>query len=363
MKNLYIIPYWSLFSFTLCPLLLAETFSLFVSPVKNHERPSSTKWFSCPSTHQEERSVSNYWVTNEELDRISHETRIQKKELVTVLADVVYYDASLEPSIYRINPHRDDEMKLTQIQSCNNLLASMRTSDDYILQKVEKVTSLTFNWCSDFVQRLNLCPWAKLSLQSKNSIKIHILSQSMGLESMENLVRKAALELIELTDRGKVDENSGITFVVAIHDEDAELGVQGTEFDFETFYNFCTELEDRFLNEDGVDFRERGVSIGDEVIIAPFHPEWRWHSFDTQEITQQNMDGRDDPLNFEKKSPFPTISIVRSRVVFDAGEETTRRIGIHNEKILSEMGSKTLEEFYQRNVLGEISGDTHEIQN
>lgn len=354
--NLCISLYWAVFSFIVHLVSLVKGFPLVFS-LKNMERSSGATRFSCPSlTNQEVQSASTFSVTSEELDRISHEIHIQKNEIASILADTVYYNNSLEPALYRINPDRDDEM---WNQNYISLLEPKQNLDVTLMHKVEKVASLTYNWCSNFVQTLNLCPWAKLSIQSKNSIKIHILNQRMGLENMEHLVRKGALELMDLTERGKVDENSGITFVVAMHDEDVELGVQGPDFYFETFYNFCTGLEDRLLNEDDVDMNELYCtdmqytplsSIGDEVIIAPFHPEWRWNSFDTHETTQQNLDVQDEPLNFEKKSPFPTISMVRSRVVFDAGEETTRRIGIHNERILSEMGSKTLEEFYKQNV-------------
>jgi len=340
--NLYAILYWSCFSLlVLQPVLVMGAFSL-VFPSKHNERQPSANWLGCPSRNREGQLTSNFWVTNEGLDRISQETNIQKKDIVSLSADVIYYDTSIEPSLYRINPHRDDDMKLAQNEYDNNLLASSQYAAADYWQKVEEVVSLTYKWCSNFVQPLNLCPWAKLSLQSKNSIKIHILRQSLGLKNMENIVRKSALELMELIDGGKVDENSGITFVVAMHDDDdddAEVVAQDLDFDFETFYNFCTDFEDRLLDEDEVDIAS--ISIGDEIIIAPFHPEWRW-----------SLEGQDDALNFEKKSPFPTISIVRSRVVFDAGEETTRRIGMHNEKILSEMGSKSLEEFYETNVFG-----------
>jgi hypothetical protein len=59
----------------------------------------------------------------------------------------------------------------------------------------------------------------------------------------------------------------------------------------------------------------------DEVIVAPFHPDWAFA-------------GEPESLQFEKRSPYPTVTLVSTRVVEAAGEEATEQIGKHNEYVL-----------------------------
>jgi len=58
-------------------------------------------------------------------------------------------------------------------------------------------------------------------------------------------------------------------------------------------------------------------------------------------------------LNYEKMSPFPTVSLVRTSVIVEAGEEATIRIGQHNKEKLTEYGSQRLGALYRENVLCE----------
>ncbi len=86
---------------------------------------------------------------------------------------------------------------------------------------------------------------------------------------------------------------------------------------------------------------DRARTIGDEITIAPFHPDW---SFASSSSSQ-------NPLDYEKKSPYPTISLVRSSVIIKAGEEATGRIGIHNEEVLQKYGCDEVEELYQKRIV------------
>ncbi|KAL3924579.1 MAG: hypothetical protein SGILL_000964 [Bacillariaceae sp.] len=67
----------------------------------------------------------------------------------------------------------------------------------------------------------------------------------------------------------------------------------------------------------------------DDVIIAPFHPDWE---FGTDADGEQQ--GENDALSYEKKSPFPLVSLVSTRVVEQAGEAVTSKIATHNHQIL-----------------------------
>ena len=282
------------------------------------------------------------WLTSDEIKSLSQGTELSVERLAAVHSDVTYYQNSLEPTMYRINRNSKDVSKKAIETQC--------TSATPVI--VQDAADKTVRWCSEFVQALNLCPWSKLSLQSHNAIRIKIMNQSIGTDAMEQLIRDSALELISLTDSGDVDINVGITFVIAIGNDDVDAGDQA--FAFEEFYNFAIDLEDRMfdeadaaheqmeMNED--DFMPMDPLFGDKVTIAPFHPAWHFAIEGEAGV---------NPLNYEKMSPFPTVSLVRTSVIVEAGEEATIRIGQHNKEKLTEYGSQRLGALYRENVLCE----------
>lgn len=90
-----------------------------------------------------------------------------------------------------------------------------------------------------------------------------------------------------------------------------------------------------------------------EVTIAPFHPDWTFappsyvdydHDKDFDELLR-------DPLDYEKRTPYPTISIVMAKGINLAGEEATAKIGMHNEEVLNELGYEKVRKIYDERVL------------
>jgi len=81
---------------------------------------------------------------------------------------------------------------------------------------------------------------------------------------------------------------------------------------FLSFYDWFNNVEDDWSDE------------LDDVIIAPFHPNWQFE-FDTLE---------EYALNYEKRSPYPLISLVSTNVVEKAGGAVTESIGENNRDIL-----------------------------
>jgi hypothetical protein len=66
--------------------------------------------------------------------------------------------------------------------------------------------------------------------------------------------------------------------------------------------------------------------------VATFHPNFQWAGTDTQ-----------DPLNFEKRAPFPTINILRAaKIKKYANEGRTASIAESNKNKLEEVGFDTL---------------------
>eukprot|EP00559_Dactyliosolen_fragilissimus_P000510 CAMPEP_0184863716 /NCGR_PEP_ID=MMETSP0580-20130426/12172_1 /TAXON_ID=1118495 /ORGANISM="Dactyliosolen fragilissimus" /LENGTH=292 /DNA_ID=CAMNT_0027362197 /DNA_START=559 /DNA_END=1434 /DNA_ORIENTATION=+ len=202
--------------------------------------------------------------------------------------------------------------------------------DNYDIKVAEIAASTTLRWCSDFVERLNLCPWAKSSLMNDEAIRIKIVPQREGLDEFETIIRKSAGELIDVTggidppdrenDEDFVDPNVAITFVVAVpsnmaYDYNAlELLTSQNhrheaDFDFYSFYDFSTDMEDRLMEEveeagnEDFDFKsdEYHGLLGNEVTMAPFHNEWAFLNAESEEDLEEFDDSyENEPADFDE---------------------------------------------------------------
>ena len=295
------------------------------------------------------------WLDLAQLHRLSKEISVSVDDIRTQHVDVTYYDQSTSTSYFHIRRSTINAYNIAQ-----EMLVQMEAATKCNFEQVHDAATKTFNWCSDFVQDLNLCPWAKQSLLSSNAIRIKIIHETNGWDHMEEIVRKSSFELKALTDEGIVDPYIGITFVVAIpthekdyHGEGKVTNVENNDdFEFLTFYDYFNELEEAFMDDD-----DERYSALDEVTIAPFHPEWTFappaedHNGMSFHDEDNNIDLSKDPLDYEKRTPYPTISIVMAKGIDLAGEEATAKIGIHNEEKLNELGYESVERLYHEKVL------------
>jgi len=123
----------------------------------------------------------------------------------------------------------------------------------------------------------------------------------------------------------------------------------GRTFSYEEFYEIFLEVENVLLEEAD---KEVG-GIGGKVTIAPFHPYWNFAGT-----------GANDPVNYEKRSPFPTISIVSTSAIDNLmkkkeveaiwGSATvTVAVGEHNEEVLEAAGTKILQNIIDKDVLND----------
>lgn len=88
--------------------------------------------------------------------------------------------------------------------------------------------------------------------------------------------------------------------------------------DFPAFYD--TEL---FLEE-----HLEESPLGEDVMVACFHPDYEFGG-----------EPKDDPIHFEKRSPYPVFNLLRAKRVFQyADEGKTQRIAEHNQEALSRTG-------------------------
>lgn len=204
----------------------------------------------------------------------------------------------------------------------------------------------TWNWCQDFVRPLDLCPWTQTSLDAHGAIQFFVvvsknqgtdtaLEGPDGFEIMHGIAKRFVNNVVHGDDHPSTMERAAIFFAVFVSSQpDPSPPLD----DFGTFYEWFTELED------GGAYSESIYDDYPQVIIAPFHPKWEFANESNPAIF------------YEKRSPYPTISIVSARVVDQAGEAVTDKIGVHNEHVLTSYDN--IEGLWQSAVFG--SGDQNE---
>jgi hypothetical protein len=268
----------------------------------------------------------------------------------------------------------------------------------------------TWNWCKDFVVQLDLCPWAKASVETRDAIQIYIVppippssssSSSSSLPTETGTIqsvreqkqrrRTKAMDdtilrqqqrsniLVDVAKRfderlcqrdGNDDtrhgrlpssttatistmEKAAIYLVIFLpnkqlvdvnteDENDSDTNRPGDLLLFDDFYTWFESVEDEW-------------DI-DNVIIAPFHPQWEFAPPEYGDGDDNNDDDDDDEttgstmapnpqidwtaVQYEKRSPYPTVSLVSARVVDQAGEVVTAKIGRHNQDVLSSYGRR-----------------------
>lgn len=173
----------------------------------------------------------------------------------------------------------------------------------------------TWNWCAHFVVPHNLCPWAPASVAS-NAIRIYsVQDTTCAVNPTKQLLEQISMDLLGL------DPNTAIFFV--IFENDTVLR------DFGAFYEWFSVLEDDWEV--------------DQVTLAPFHPEWAYNG----------KQGGGNPVDLEKQSPYPTVSLVHSSVIDKAGAAATKQIASNNEQILCQKSIGDWIAIYERAVYGQ----------
>ncbi|KAL7578198.1 hypothetical protein ACA910_012627 [Epithemia clementina (nom. ined.)] len=237
-----------------------------------------------------------------------------------------------------------------------------------------RIAQETWNWCSEFVVRYNLCPWAAASVANgERCMQIFLVEACDDEDDQELRFERAVLLVSQLfylhlsstetnTPAWTMDPTKAIAFVVqcpmaSTHDdgdnsiEDMDAGSL-TVWDFDSFNDWYLAAEEDMLNDSasltvlpfelqvasGSCENDRPEFLGDAVTWAPFHPRWRY----ARHGDYDDLDDDGSPVDLEKQSPYPMVSIVSSQVIEDAGPSVTQQIALENERILSR---KTMEEW------------------
>ena len=209
---------------------------------------------------------------------------------------------------------------------------SIMTQDEErskFLQKTETMKAViqcTKVWIKDFIVKYNLCPFAEKVLLS-NTVRYRVF---LGTD-VEEIIEVIKFEMLHLMTSTEEDVSTTLIMLPFVFQE------------FIDFYDFSVELEDQIVpaleresrpayttkssdiskksqrrnsklkkalsrqkqkdslgisdNDDDAD----GNKEVEEIQIATFHPVFQFAN------TELN-----DPLNFEKRAPFPTINLLRA---------------------------------------------------
>jgi hypothetical protein len=190
----------------------------------------------------------------------------------------------------------------------------------------------TWNWCRNFIVPMQLCPWARKSLETTSALQIYVSSTSNSSNNNNNphkkqktrVVQDVALAFRDYILEFPALESTAIFFIIFPHkmmdDDDSSSFIE--------FYEWFEQLEDDW-------------DI-DEVTVAAFSPDWQFGD-DTDETLS---------LEFEKKSPYPTITLVSTKIIDQAGPAATEQISHQNYDTLTQKSPSELQQLWQESISG-----------
>ncbi|KAL3779030.1 hypothetical protein HJC23_011469 [Cyclotella cryptica] len=150
--------------------------------------------------------------------------------------------------------------------------------------------------------------------------------------------------------------------------------------DFESFHDYFLDLEDRLLDEcdafwEAIDddndnnVTDDQLPDGCKTTIAAFHPRWKFNNEDdlTTDDSKVDVSESASPIDFEKRTPYPTISLVMSSAIDVLVEKdeaqqqnssssvVTERIAALNERTLRKVGLDKLRSMFETEVVCPVS--------
>ena len=281
---------------------------------------------------------------------------------------------------------------------------------------IDIVREETIRWCDNFVVKMNLCPWANASMQAfhsqkslgnevsdcernevderihndqhRHSVTMKFIELSTGMGFYEAQTKLAELvrdeaSLMAMEEVAFISKESNaklatynptvaITFIVVVPVKDDSMGGNDADWifkddqdGFESFHDAVVFIEEDYLPSfrapenvisalvkegyiENIDDTQEDVTLADLVAIAGFHPAWEFGSGSSHDPELQ-------AVSYEKRSPFPTITIVHWSAIdkgFDGNSaaDVTDRISSHNSEVLTNAGKDYLQETYARDV-------------
>jgi len=183
----------------------------------------------------------------------------------------------------------------------------------------------TLRWCHNIVLPLNLCPWAKGSLESSRAMQFY------GVKDRNDMMDTTVIEDVAQLFHQRISERKGVDPVVAID----FLVCEDLSWEFSDFFYWFSYIEEEYWG--------CNPELHDKVTLAAFHPNWSYNDED-------DIDESLQLLEFEKKTPYPTVTFVSTEVVEAVSEDTTNRIAEKNEETLLQKNVQEMKSLYQNHV-------------
>ena len=203
-----------------------------------------------------------------------------------------------------------------RVQRTNVPAATRRPSALHAMSVADdRVRDVTLSWVERAVVGLNLCPFAEAPLRS-GAIRVVVSSATDEMGLLADTDEQCAL----LLDTRK--EDVATTLLVA----------PNFPLSFLDFQETIGVLEEEEV------FGRAFPAHEDKIMVVCFHPEHAWAGL-----------ADDDPVNFEKRSPWPIVNLLRTEMVDSAiATGKTADIGARNEARLRREGIAVVREIYAR---------------
>jgi len=261
---------------------------------------------------------------------------------------------------------------------------------------IDSAIKESIRWCDNFVVPLKLCPWAGASMDSfhsqtllsskddvsqsrscnhRPSVVFKDLSICSGMgyyeaqETLAQLVKDEALSMLTAEKDADVGYNpdKAITFLIVVPMKDESMMGNDDDWiynDFNAFHESVVYIEEDYLSSFEMEKSEEDEGGGEEdemtvladlVAVAGFHPDWEYSEL-TDTESDEHIDVR--AISFEKKSPFPTVTIVHwsaidkgsQKFIDDQSLDITQKIAEYNAQVLNSLGTEELQKMYSKNV-------------
>ena len=268
-----------------------------------------------------------------------------------------------------------------------------------------------WNWCAHFVVPLQLCPWAARSVTRPEAmIRFYWIDHA---DQWETTLQRAAKDFVDTVVMSSlslssssllrpndnyhdhdnnnndnnnnnnntnnnnnndddnhpptVDQDASIFFVVLVDPSSPHFT------DFNVFYDWYVEMEDDWLDVAEQQSQDDRDNVHSLVTLAPFHPDWTYDEDDyDDDYDNDDNDGNEpeqddtvddpndpdehkpwrNPLDVEKQSPYPAVSIVSTRTIDRAGGPAiTQRIAQANQEQLQRHPYAYWKKLYEQAII------------
>lgn len=167
-------------------------------------------------------------------------------------------------------------------------------------------------WARRIVVGLNLCPFAEKPL---NAGRVRIKVDDACNEDDVMVTLDTEIKYLLSKDEDELSTTIIVYPSFAAHD-------------FSRFYTFSVQLEDVIESD----------PLSESIMLAFFHPLHTWGDADVN-----------DPVNFDKRAPYPIVNILRTEQVDRyVNEGRTQGILERNKRKLQSIGVQHLRQLYQQ---------------